>query len=930
MVGRAAEVSELEGRLRSRQAVSLVGPAGIGKTMVADELVRRWPGTTLRGIGVQTAAVLPHATLGQLLEPLHAHIDTLPMRQATALRGALALGPAVPGDPLAVAVAALGLIRAEAQDRPVLLVVDDVPWVDGPSLDCLAFLAKRVWDLDVGLLLVRRVDDQVPEWVLAVDAVELGPLDAKATLDVVVDLAPDTGQQVRQLLVEEAAGNPLALVDLLESMTVEQRCGAAPLATPLRTSGRLHQVFEERLRRLPGPESRALLVCAAAHTTRSSTLIAALAGLDIPADTLVGLADRNLIALAVGEVTLAHPLLRGACYHRADDSQRRETHLALARVVDEDERPWHLAAAAVGLDEAAAEALVGLATRAGERRAYGTAVRALSLASDLVSDDRQAADWLLQAAGFALTGNAGLDQVAALVEAGRCRAAADLPTQLRLRYVLGLARHRTSTDLLAVETEMAEAAADLAGVDDDLAASMWALASYCALVRGDCRSSRSHAEAGAARLGARSDPNSRAGVLATLAAGLAYRGDPEGAAEALDRLQAMAAEASPGGLALALPLALQTTVALGRYADARAVCTVFIDDFRDRGDLSALPFLLATAADAAYRLGDWAAADPLAEEARALAVETHQTSVVCMASVVLARLRAACGRREEAQALLDEVAAFAGARGMGALLGYERAIRLFLALGEGDVSGAVAMVPGLQALDEELGILEPTMIPWRVDAVEALARAGRREEALQQLRILRDAADAYGSSLARAWVARCEGLLADDPDASLEAALEHHGTDGSPFERARTLLVHGERLRRNHRPREARPWLREALESFEALGAEPWASRAAAELSSAGARRRRTPAGPEPLTDREHRVAELVARGFTNREIAAALFVSAKTVEFHLGKIFRKADVHTRAQLAAAYAAGTLEEAVPSGRVAGPDPATGAVARPTD
>ncbi|GAB3243746.1 AAA family ATPase [Nocardioides dilutus] len=914
MVGRAAVISELEERLRSRQparggVVSLAGPAGIGKTVVADELVSRWPGTTLRGIGVQTAAVLPHATLGQLLEPLHAHIDTLPTRQATALSGALALGPAVRGDPLAVAVAALGLIRAEAQERPVLLVVDDVPWVDAPSLDCLAFLAKRVWELDVGLLLVRRVDDRVPEWVLGVDTVELGPLPPQSAHDVVVDRSPDTAVQVRQLVVEEAAGNPLALVDLLESMTAEQRRGTAPVATPLRASGRLHLAFDERLRRLPAQEARALLVCAAAHTARASTLTAALRGLGIPAETLVGLADRGMIALAEGEVILAHPLLRGACYHRADGSQRREAHLALARVVGEDEKPWHLAAAAVGLDESAAEALVGLATRAAERRAYDTAVRALRRACDLIADDRQAADWLLWAASLALTGNAGLDQVTALVEAGRCRAAADSPTQLRLRYVLGLARHRASTDLLAVEREMAESATRTTDVDHDLSASMLALASYCALVRGDCRSSRSHAEAGAARLAAGSDPDSRAGVLATLAAGLAYRGDPEGAADALDRLQAIAAEVSPGGQALALPLALQTTVGLGRYAEAQSVCTLFIDDLRDRGDLTALPFLLATASDAAYRRGGWASADPLAEEARALAVETHQTSVVCMASVVLARLRAACGRRAEAVALLDEVATFAGDRDMGALLGYERATRLFLALGDGDVERASGLVPGLDELDEQLGILEPTMIPWRVDAVEALARGGRRDEARRQLRILSDRADLYRSALALAWVARGKILLEDDPDAAFTAALEHHGPDGSPFERARTLLVHGERLRRDQRPREARRWLREALEHFEGLGAEPWASRAAAELAAVGGRRRRASTGPEPLTDREHRIAELVARGFTNREIAAALFVSAKTVEFHLGKIFRKTGANKRAELAAAYAVGTLSGA---------------------
>jgi DNA-binding CsgD family transcriptional regulator len=346
------------------------------------------------------------------------------------------------------------------------------------------------------------------------------------------------------------------------------------------------------------------------------------------------------------------------------------------------------------------------------------------------------------------------------------------------------------------------------------------------------------------------------------------------------------------------------------YAQARELLARTIDSARAQSALGALPWALALLADLDFRTGRWIAAYAGASEAVRVAEELGQRATLAFGLAVLARAEAAQGRADDATAHAGRALEVAREGGVAAGAFALAALGL-LELGRGRGEQAIVHLERLAAHADEHGLREPAVVQWTPDLVEAYVRAGRHDDAVRTLERFEQVADATGRTWALATAARCRGLLADDGfDEHFVRALELHATTPTPFERARTALCYGEQLRRGRRRAEARPWLGEALETFERLGAGPWAERARAELAATGETARRRDAPVEELTPQELQIALVVARGATNKEAGAALFLSPKTIETHLGRVYRKLNVRSRTELARLLASETAPSEV--------------------
>ncbi|HXM57982.1 MAG TPA: ATP-binding protein [Candidatus Dormibacteraeota bacterium] len=373
IVGRSGELARLEElrvALRHGDGSALVvhGEAGIGKTTLLDALVERAGDemSVLRACGAETEAQLGFAVLVDLLHPLQGELASLPAPQAAALAGALALGAPAPGDRLAVCVATLGVLRAAARRRPVLLVLDDAQWADAASRECIEYVARRAGG-SLGVVLGARDPWYAPERV-RLPALPVSPIDADAAAELLRRRAPGLAPRVAAAIIEAAAGNPLALVELPATLPAGQRAGTAPLDLPLTPGSRLRHAFADRIAGLGGPARRALLV-AATHAGDDLPAIAAAcrhAGTDVA--ELTRAEACGLVRLAPGRVVFAHPLIRGAVYGDANPAERRAAHAALAVVHCGERRVWHLAAAAVGPDERVAAELERVGSDAAARR----------------------------------------------------------------------------------------------------------------------------------------------------------------------------------------------------------------------------------------------------------------------------------------------------------------------------------------------------------------------------------------------------------------------------------------------------------------------------------------------------------------------------------------------------------------------------------
>ncbi len=905
LVGRRAERAKLDalvdGVVRGQgSGLLLTGEPGIGKTELLDDLLERRGGevTVLRTAG-REGADLPFAALAELVAPVHDSIGELPEPQARALRRALALeagGGVV--DSLAVGVAALGLFLRHARRKPVLVVVDDLQWVDEPSRAALHFAARRLDRMRVALLCAARegqlADVELEEMpVLLVTGLRARPAGELLARSVPAALA----STVRRKLLELSSGNPLALIELPTGLTQAQLSGDEPLGEPIPVNGGIERTFGARVARLPEATRRALLLAAAVGAAEHDVLSKALEHEGLDLEVFAPAVSDRLVSVAGGAVEFRHPLVRSVVYHAWSEGLRRSAHALLADVEsDPDRRAWHLVAATVAPDERVAAELDAAAERALARGAPASAAQALDVAAGLTDAVDARAARLARAARAA-------------------HRAGDVPAAGRLvAEANGLTDDPViRADLLLVESDLRMRAGDFEGahreliaqaerllpIDPRRATTLLLLAAKFQIYRLAAAVAADDVERALTFVPAAKREMTH---LAALSMSRAVAGR-EGAREAA-LAAAEAASRSPHGHAhtngIAWPL-----IWLEEYDAARDVTRAAISVQREAGFLLYLPQALLPQAELDFRTGRWTDALGAVSEALELFDETRQPTEAAAASAVLSRMEAARGNTDACRTLAERALASDVECGLRSSSAHALAALGLLELGARRPAAAISPLEAVERIAARGAVGEPWMFLSAPDLVEAHARAGNKARAEEILRAFEERIDDLGRISASAAAARCAGIVGETGDwrDAFDQALALHAQVPTPFERARTELCYGERLRRTRKRVEARQRLRTAREIFQQLGAAPWVERAEAELRASGETRRLGSTPSDALTPQELSVTKLVTEGATNREAAAALFVSEKTVEFHLGNVYRKLGIRSRSQLARSAAA---------------------------
>jgi DNA-binding CsgD family transcriptional regulator len=891
LFGRDVECARVDALLdaaRERRSGSLVtrGEAGIGKSALLEYAVARAEGfRVLRALGVESEAELAFAGVQQLVHPLIDTVDELPPPQARALKTALALEEGPAPERLAVSVATLSLLATAAEEQPLLCIVDDAHWLDRASAEALTFVARRLHADSVVMLFAAREPERVvfvsaglPELVLS----GLVTSDARALLG---GSAPDLVDHVAGRLVELTHGNPLALLEISRAMSSESRAGREPLAEPLPVGAEIERVFLARAQALSPTARRVLLLVAAGDPRDMDTIRRALVveGVDgaVHEAGAAGL-------LQPGRLDFCHPLARSAVYQGVPPTERRSAHRALAAVtVEAERRAWHLASAADGPDEAAAEALEEAADDARRRGGSAAEARALEESARLTVDRETRARRLFkaasaaEAAGWLARAETQLAEVATLT--------AD--SELRSRSV---ARR---SYLLADRGEFDEAYALAVGEADRAnprqAAHMLSLGALFALTHSlDIPAALTVAERawGLAGSGADADPHVRENFARTLI--LAGRSK-----EALALVRSSIDEPdAPSEVVVNFGTDL---LYLEDYQPAREMLERILGQVRDAEATGFLSYALDQLAKLETRVANLTRAYALELECLQM-VESLGNEVPLAASLAWLGLVEAMLGRPESRAHAEAALAIAESRSDAYNVARARGALGLEALARGDAEQAVAWLEPAALHAAQGGVGNPNFFRLDADLVEALARLGQPARAEPHLARLEQQTRSTGSVWGLAASARCRAFLAPDPLAPelFEHALLLHAPEPSAFELARTELCYGERLRRAGRRRDGREQLRSALETFDRIGAQPWAERCRSELRASGEHlRRRDQTAAERLTPQELQVALLVSDGLTNRDVAARLFLSQKTVEFHLTHIYRKLDIHSRSEL---------------------------------
>lgn len=919
IVGREAELEAVRGFVEritdGPRALVLTGEAGVGKTTlwragIAEANTRSFRVLTASPAAVETG--MSFAALGDLLtDVIDEVLPALPPPQRRALEVALLLAEAGSSGPeqRAVAVAFLTALRALGAAGPVLVAVDDAQWLDAGSASVLGYAGRRLSAERVGLLLTERTGDAArpllelrgPSGSDRVASIPVGPLTLGALHRLLHErLGLVVPRPILRRVHETAGGNPFYALEIARALHRED---FAASGEPLPVPQSLSELVRDRVAALPARTQEALLLAAALSEPRLAVVAAALNG---DAGALLGPAvEAQVISFDGDRIRFAHQLLASAAYGSADEHVRRDVHRRLAAALEEpEERARHLALAADGPDEAIATALEQAAEHA---RARGAIVAA-----------------------------------AELYEQARRLTTADLHDELH-RRTLTAARYRFAVgDMEAARLQFKQAVA-AAPAGPDRAEALAGLA-FLGAFEGDQPnaaelSRRALEEAGAAGL-ARA---SAARVLST--ALMLMREDLEGAlayAEvALDCAERHGDEVLVanclGGQGLIETLlgrpearaTCEAALALGAppYEDRivsaadwnLAVVLVWTDELAEAealgrecydravalGDEGSIPLVLAHRALGAYEMGRWREAAQLAEEGLEVALQTGQRPQHAFSLSTRALVRASLGLEAEARADAQDALALAGERAMAiARINVARAMGLLeLSLARPE-EAARLLAPHRQHLIAA-GVGEPGSIRFVPDEIEALIGVGRLDEAETLLGWLEERGRALDRASALAAANRCRGLLLTVRQdgaaafAAFEQALVEHERVSMPFERARTLLALGAAQRGAKRKRDARETLGQALATFERLDATIWAENARGELARIGGR---APSRGE-LTPTEERVAALVGEGRTNREVAAALVVSDRTVEGHLSHIYSKLGVRSRSELAHKLAA---------------------------
>ncbi|HEY1634757.1 MAG TPA: LuxR C-terminal-related transcriptional regulator [Acidimicrobiales bacterium] len=900
LLGRRSESDVLDrllsgARGRHGGAIVVRGEPGIGKTALIEQAITSAEGfQVLRTGGNEAEMELAYAALQQLCAPGLERLERLPGPQRDALGVVFGLATGDPPDRLLVALAVLTLLSEIAAEGPLLCVVDDAQWLDRASAQALAFVARRLATEPMAFVFgARGLTDEVrglPELVVE----GLADDDARALLGSVLPQRLD--EPVLDRIVAETHGNPLALLELPRGLTPAQLAGGfgLPMSVPL--AGRIEESFRRRLVRLPSPARRLLLV-AAAEPTGDAELV-------WRAAELVGIADgaadaveaEGLLELNAGMV-FRHPLVRSAAYGAASAQERRQAHQALAEatdpVVDPDRRAWHRAQATSRPDEDVAADLERSAGRAQGRGGFAAAAAFMERSTELTVDPARRAGRALVAAeakrqAGALDAALGL---AAVAERGSLDDSQRAQLEL-LRAQISFASDRGS-DAPAL---LLKAAQRLERLDVRRARETYLDALTAALFAGRlARGASAREVARAARSAPRPPGSPRASDL--LLDGLALL-ITEGYATGIPVLQqALSAfQSEDVGTEERLRwswLAGQIALCIWDYDSCDVLTARQIQVARDAGALTVLPLTLSTRGGVHLFAGELAVAASLVVQVEAMADATDNRTVP-YAEVAVAAFR---GREDDARQLIEASTKDSIARGEGSGLSLARWATAVLC------NSLTRYEDAFVAAEEALEDPEEVFFSvWaRAELVEAASRVGKGVEAASALERLGEITAASGTDWARAVEARSRALLSHGGESEklYREAIDLLEPTALRLDLARTQLLYGEWLRRERRPRDAREQLRAAEELFSEFGMDGFAERARVELRATGERaRKRTVETSSDLTPQEAQISHLVAQGATNQEIAAQLFISPSTVEYHLRKVFSKLEVKSRTQLA--------------------------------
>jgi DNA-binding CsgD family transcriptional regulator len=904
-LGRAGEqrlLASLLDEVTTRgQAIVFRGEPGIGKSRLLSEAVRmalERGMTVLTATGVQSEAHLPFAGLHQMLRPVRGRAVELPAMQRDALDAAFGLTREVAPEPHRIAMAALDLVSEVAAEVPVLLLVEDAHWLDRPTADVLAFVARRIESDRVVLLAAARdgyprglADAGLPEHRLT----GLDDATAAALLDAA---APGLPLTTRSRVLREAAGNPLGLLELPAAAGQPEGEQSLPGGLPL--TERLERAFAGRVSDLPDATRLVLLVAALSDEDAVSEILqaaSAVAETTLDLDALEPAVEAALIDFDVNSIRFRHPLIRSAVGQSAGVQQRRRVHEALAATLeaDLDRRVWHRTALVSGTDEELARELEEAGVRARRRGAIDVALTALGRAVQLSAPSRRA---------------------------GRMFATAELAFERgRPDIATAMLREIERLDLNPLEVARARWVSELldarALIDDSRVADLIAIAEQAGATGARDLYHNLLWIAAARTWWASPGPDTR-----QLVVDAANRAGPPTAAD--PRLVSIHAYAHPyanaskvvGCLREAAGSAVtgaedagflaSAAMVTGAFYDSLRFCAIAIDSARAEGRLGRLPRLLATQAILAVRLPNWDIAIPAAEEACRLATELGQPIWLATAETAVAMIGALRGdprATERATARAEQIALPLGATHI-------------LALAQSGPTLA-ALARGLHG--EALRLAERLFDPrdsahhlhFACLGIGDLAEAAAHSDSSPLARERLAEVEAMVGGAPAEWVAInvhfARAVLADD---EREAAVRFEEAlcadlDRWPFWRGRLLLAHGRWLRRRRRIADSRAPLRQAREIFDAIGASSWGDQARRELRASGERsRRRVPEARDELTAQELQIAQLAAEGLSNREIGQRLFLSHRTISTHLYRVFPKLGITSRTELSAALASG--------------------------
>jgi DNA-binding CsgD family transcriptional regulator len=897
--GRAPEQARLAAVIEATKvgrSASLVvsGEAGVGKTALLESLLGHAQGMrVLRAQGLESESPLAFAGLHQLLGPVLSLLDRLPAPQARALRVAFGQEEGDSVEPFLVGLATLTLLTEAAEAQPVLCVIDDAHWLDAATTDALVFASRRLQDDPVALVFAARVGDARAFTPADIPVLEVSGLASPAARSLLSErsgiLLPD---EVAEALLEQTDGNPLALVELPATLSRDQLVGLAPLPSRVRLSDTVQRAFLDRCRRLPEQVQTLLLVASADDTGSLAVVQRAASSLGVDSGAIDIAEGAGLLVTDLDKVRVRHPLVRSAVYQAATGHERRSAHKALAEALgdrnDPDREAWHWAASVEGPDPAVVSALLGAAVRAERRGGYAAARAAYERAADLTSDEQPRAEWRYAAArnAWAAGEAAGARTLLTQARAGTDERVlrADIERlRGRIEVQLGTASnaHRIFVDAARAVT-----------ADDPARALEMAVAAALLRAQGSGSGAVLDPSTITSRLDSVGSPRIRA--LTQLLLSMTFSAERRWA-EAVAALS-VSMESGPGDLdSDTLSHLANAALNLGDDEAHERYYTAMLTQARQTGAGFVVMYGLQRIAFSQLFSGQWQAVRASAEEALSL---SHALGERALTAVPLAwlTLLAALQGNDDYEQRLAELEEVSSSHHLGVLglpvhdLGHwARATR---AATDGDYVGALHHLRDMRTPAGSRMVV--------LDRITAAVRVGDEEQARNWIKDIAE----FAAETRRPWAITAanhgHALLAEEDATSgyFVKALAVAGPGRRPYDRARTSLAYGEHLRRSQHRAESRPYLRAALSEFEELRAEPYITRAANELRASGeTARKRDPSTAAALTPMELQTAQLAAQGLSNKDVAAQLWISPRTVAFHLRNVFTKTGITSRGEL---------------------------------